>query len=100
MTHLATLSEQMRELYQEGYTLDLTIEGDKLRVTDIANKSYAPEEVVVDQIFRFEGQSNPADMSILYAISLPDDEKGQLVDAYGAYNSGEVTAFIKQVKRT
>lgn len=98
-THLSTLSEQMDALYKEGYTLDLSIDGNKLKATDIANQAYEPEEVSIDHTFRFEGQSNPADMSILYAISLPDGEKGQLVDSYGTYNSADISAFIKAVEK-
>lgn len=99
MTHLSTLSEQMDALYKEGYTLDLSIEGTKLKATDIAHQVYEPEEVHLDATFRFEGQSNPSDMAILYAISLPDGEKGQLVDSYGAYNSSDITAFMKEVMK-
>ncbi len=99
MTHLSTLSEQMQALYERGYTLDLTIDGEKLKATDIAHQEYDPDEVHLDETFRFEGQSNPADMSILYAISLPDGEKGQLVDSYGAYNSADISAFIQKVQK-
>jgi hypothetical protein len=49
--------------------------------------------------FRFEGPSNPDDMSILYAIEANDGVKGTLVDAYGTYASPEVNQFILEVER-
>jgi hypothetical protein len=37
-------------------------------------------------MYRFEGDSNPDDSSIVYAISSNTGLKGTLVDAYGAYS--------------
>jgi hypothetical protein len=52
---------------------------------------------VVD-FFRFEGESDPADNSILYAIETDDGKKGILSDAYGPYADINVTKFMKQVE--
>jgi hypothetical protein len=60
------------------------------------DKTYQPKEVSLDRVIRFEGRSNPADMSVLYALTvISSDEKGLLVDAYGTYGSSLKTKFVQ-----
>lgn len=61
-------------------------------------KIFQPAEVEILHFYRFEGESNPADSAILYAIETNDGERGTLIDAYGPYNDSQVTNFIKQVE--
>ena len=63
-----------------------------------SDRVYAPNEVYIVNFYRFEGESDPAENSILYAIETTDGEKGTLTDAYGMYNDAHVTNFIKQVE--
>lgn len=97
MIYTTDISEQMEVLYAQGYTVDLTVDGDLLKASDIANQVYEPEDVKLDQTYRFREPANPADSAIIYAISLPDGEKGQLVDSFDNYNSPEVAAFIQRL---
>ena len=64
------------------------------------NKFYKPEELVIIKTYRFEGDSNPADSSILYLIEANDGMIGYSMDAYGAYSSHDeqYDEFIRQVK--
>lgn len=55
----------------------------------------APEQFNIDEFYRFEGNSDPADTCILYAISSYTGIKGTLVDAYGTY-ADNVTFDIAQ----
>jgi hypothetical protein len=58
---------------------------------------YTPEEVKVLNFYRFEGNSDPADNSILYAIETSDGGRGTLVDAYGPYADSKISSFMQQV---
>ena len=58
---------------------------------------YKPEEVKVVNFYRFEGESNPADNAILYAIETCVGERGTLSDAYGPYADLNVTNFMAKV---
>lgn len=91
------ISEQMELLYAKGYTVDLTVDGHILKASDIGNLVFAVEDVTLDQTYRFRDQAAPGDVAILYAISLPDGEKGQLFDSLDHYNSPEIQAFIQQL---
>lgn len=95
---LKSLNACLSKMISNGYTDDFkaTDEGLKSLRTD---KVYKPEEVTIVNFFRFEGSSDPDDMSILYAIETNDGLKGTLVDAYGTYASPEVNEFILAVER-
>lgn len=48
-----------------------------------AQRRYAPEDLVIDEIVRFEGMSNPDDEAILFAIRTDDGIKGTYACPYG-----------------
>lgn len=95
MTPMTTLSEVLNKLKNEGYTVDfnlkencLVCQGNALEVD--------PEDFVVDRHFRFEGQSDPGDEAIVYAISsVKHDVKGTLVNGYGIYSDSLSDKMIK-----
>ena len=60
-------------------------------------KIFQPHEIKVPQFYRFEGESNPSDNAILYAIEANDGEKGTLVDGYGTTSDLHITRFMKNV---
>jgi hypothetical protein len=94
---LKTLVSCLNILNRDGFT-------DDYKMTDQGLKSlkreriYAPEEVKVLNFYRFEGSSDPADNSILYAIETSDGGRGTLVDAYGPYADSKIAAFMNQVE--
>jgi hypothetical protein len=93
---LAPLSEKIREFEGKGYQSQYKVKNGKL--VDLSmKKEYAPEEVRVKEKFRFEGESNPDDMSILYVLECTDGGKGTLVNAYGLYADEEIDLFVAQI---
>ncbi|MBC6369076.1 phosphoribosylpyrophosphate synthetase [Algoriphagus sp. AK58] len=83
-----TLVETLEKLRKEGYTEDFNIRFDSLICGDVC---LLPHQFEVDKTFRFEGNTNPSDEAILYAISSLDGElKGVLVNSYGVY-ADEIT---------
>ena len=61
-------------------------------------KTFRPGEVKIVHFFRFEGESNPDDNSILYSIETNDGGRGTLKDAYRIYSDSQVTNFMQQVE--
>lgn len=94
---LKTLVSCINTLSREGFS-------DDYKMTDKGLKSlkrdriYSPEEVKVLNFYRFEGISDPADNSILYAIETTDGGRGTLVDAYGPYADSKISGFMQQVE--
>ncbi|AII54478.1 MULTISPECIES: hypothetical protein [unclassified Hymenobacter] len=80
-----TLSSALQQLRSRGYTEDFNLRPDCLYCA-AHDLQLRPEQFQVDAVFRFEGPSDPADQSILYAIrAIGLDLRGVLVNAYGAY---------------
>jgi hypothetical protein len=94
---MKTLASCINKLILDGYTEDFKVTEEGF-VSLQNDQMYSPEEVHVVNFFRFEGASDPADSSILYAIETDDGKKGTLTDAYGPYADQHVTKFIKQVE--
>lgn len=95
---MKTLSEIITKLTQKGYDVQFKATEDGL-VSLSSDKVYKPEHVKICNFYRFEGESNPADNSILYAIETREGEKGTLVDGYGATSDELIDQFIKQVEK-
>ncbi len=84
MKSYETLSSAIDGLKSRGYTLDFNLHHDCLECKSV-EQFWKVNDFHVDEVYRFEGMSNPDDSSILFAISIGDGKKGTLVDAYGAY---------------
>ena len=94
---MKTLTLCLNKLLLAGYTEDFKA-SDKGLISVQQEKTYTPEQIHVVNFYRFEGASDPADNSILYAIETADGVKGTLVDAYGPYADLKVNTFIKAVE--
>lgn len=94
---MQTLSEATNKAVQKGFTESFKVVGKGL-TTEAEQKFYSPDEVKIDNFFRFEGYSDPMDNAILYLIETNDNTKGTLIDAYGAYADAKVSKFIKEVE--
>ena len=78
-----TLSEAVNDLQARGYADELTLH-DECVICNGNNTALDPDDFTIDEFHRFEGESNPSDESIVYAISSKKhDVKGILVNAFG-----------------
>ena len=91
-----TLAGAIDDLARRGFTESLAVVGNELCTTKM-QKIFRPDEVVIRGYRRFEGVSDPDDMSIVYAIETEGGIRGTLVDAYGVYADPAVSAFLSKV---
>jgi len=84
MKSFQTLIDALEDVKSRGYTEDFSVEPSCLYCGDLDLRLY-PEEFHIDEVYRFEEDSNPEDSAVLYAISSSTGVKGTLVDGYGAY---------------
>src|SRR5688572_735301 len=100
MSTYVTLSETMNDLRRQGYTEDFNLKQNCLECRNGEYKVFA-DEFKVDSFFRFEGDSNPSDEAILYAISSEKyDLKGVLVNAYGIYSEPVADEMMERLEIT
>jgi hypothetical protein len=92
-----TLTERVNNATKDGYTENLKITKQGL-CTSTGEKIYTPAEVRIINFYRFEGESDPADNSIMYVIETTDGVKGILIDAYGPYADEVVNKFMTEVE--
>lgn len=92
-----TMTEAIEELRKEGYEYDFNQHEDHLECKQL-KKDFNPENFTITHVYRFEGMTNPADNSVLYAVEADGGAKGLLVDAYGAYSEALTPEMIEKFR--
>ena len=93
LTNMTEMQKCLDKALEKGFDLSFKATENGLKCLG-SNRVYSPEEVTVPNFFRFEGISDPGDMSILYEIETNDGCKGTLIDAYGVYSDSRVAKFM------
>ncbi|MDO6760387.1 hypothetical protein Q4566_09280 [Tamlana sp. 2_MG-2023] len=94
---LAKNEKDYIRIYEEkGYKSNFRVQNEKLINGDTKNE-FSPEEIHIVAEHRYEGMSNPSDMSILYVIETNKEEKGTFLMAYGPNAETEVADFFNKV---
>jgi hypothetical protein len=97
---MSSLWQVMQSLKKRGFSNDFSISPDGQMICSSADYKFKPDDVYIVKTYRFEGDSDPGDMSVLYAIQARNGIKGLLVDAYGAASEcgPAMVNFIRRVK--
>jgi hypothetical protein len=91
-----TLAGAIEGLARQGFTENLQVAGSTLRALE-SGKTFRADQLAIHEYHRFEGVSDPDDMSIVYAIEAPNGVRGTLVDAFGVYSNPVLSEFLKDV---
>jgi hypothetical protein len=91
-----TLAGTVEQLARRGYTASFEPSAEGLRVAG-RDRAYPVEELSIRESYRFEGASDPDDMSVVYAIEAADGTRGVLVDAFGAYADPAVGRVLRDM---
>ncbi|MBL1410299.1 phosphoribosylpyrophosphate synthetase [Sphingobacterium faecale] len=99
-----TLSQAVNDLQRRGYTHDFLIPDEKECIYCIANSlELSPEEFQIDEIYRFEGMTDPGDESIVFAIASKEHPiKGLVINSFGAdfgYRSSKLVEDLYKKSR-
>ena len=86
----------IRKFEAKGYSKNFRYASGKLIETE-SKKEYAPKDIHVVEEHRYEGMSNPSDMSILYIIETNDHLKGVFLRAYGPSADTDTAEFFKEI---
>jgi hypothetical protein len=94
MYNYDTVSEAVNDLRKRGYTEDFNLGMDALHCKEI---KCLPEDFEITEIYRFEGNTDPADEAIVFAIESGKNKiKGVLVNGYGISSDSLSAAMIKK----
>lgn len=89
-----TVSEAITGLRQRGYDLDFNLaenclicQGNKFDISSFE----------ITEVHRFEGNTDPSDQAVVYAIESTDGKKGVLVSGYGISAEGLSAEMAKKL---
>jgi len=97
MKNFSSLLEALDGLKKAGYTEDINLLPNCLEYRSHKGLcKILSNEFTVDHYYRFEGDSNPNEQSIIYAISSEKyNLKGTLVNAHGIYSDPVTNEMMK-----
>ncbi len=89
-----TVSQAVNELKQRGYTLDFNLKSNSL---ECQGQKFNSNDFEITEFYRFEGNSDPGDEAVVYAIESKNGLKGVLVNAFGVYSESLGDDMIKKL---
>lgn len=95
---MKTMTEIIQKLAKKGYSTNFG-ELDGVIADMGERKTYKPEDLKILKVYRFEGESDPDDMSVMYVLKANDGKKGTYVEAFGPIgnDSIDIINFMKEV---
>ncbi|MHB1922849.1 MAG: hypothetical protein ACYCOO_11495 [Chitinophagaceae bacterium] len=91
-----TLTEALVDLRSRGFKIDFNLTFNSL-TEDHLGLNLSPDEFEIMEVYRFEGDSNPDDESIVYAIQSHHGLKGVIVNAFGPYADAISEEMIRKL---
>jgi len=93
--HYATVSEAITALRQRGFTRDFNLEENCIVCHP---DRFRHDEFEIVDVYYYEGQSDPADESTVYAIQSTSGVKGILVTGSGMNMDNMTTEILEKLK--
>ena len=75
-----TVTEAVKGLKQRGYSKDFNLTENCIVCND---EKFHAEDFEIVEVYRFEGESDPGDEAVVYAITSNKGDRGVLVSGYG-----------------
>ncbi|NSL89679.1 hypothetical protein [Chitinophaga solisilvae] len=96
---MTTLTRVLEKLHERGFDHELKMSDHGRMQSPDTKKIYNPEDLLIIKTYRFEGESDPSDSSILYVMEDKEGNKGYVLDAYGAYSSHDESGFDEFIQK-
>lgn len=97
MENYDTVVAALNGLKAKGYNLDFNIAFDNIKCEE-HNVCLNPHEFEIIAVYRFEGDTNPSDEDVVYAVESKDGKlKGTITSAYGMYSETVNDAMLKKL---
>lgn len=94
-----TVTEAVNDLEKRGYTTNFSLWPEtECMVCRETSLSLSPGEFEIDELYRFEGMTDPGDEMIVMAISSKEHMvKGVVVNAFGMYSDSLTEKITKRL---
>lgn len=95
--YYATVSEALKQLKAEGFTIDFNLGENCITCSQ---GSFAASDFEIVKVYRYEGDTDPADEATVYGIESKTGLKGVLVTGYSAAAgmSGDILTKLSILK--
>jgi alkylation response protein AidB-like acyl-CoA dehydrogenase len=91
-----SMAEAIQDLIKRGFTANFEFLDKALRDVD-SGRTFEAKALTIVEHHRFEGASDPDEMSVVYAVEGDDGTKGIIADAFGVYANPELGGFLNNV---
>ena len=92
-----SLAEAIQGLKKRGFTANFEFLEQAFQDVD-SGRTFKAEDLTIVEHYRFEGSSDPDDMSVIYAIESDEGTQGIIADAFGVYANPELGGFLNNVR--
>lgn len=93
--HYSTVSEAIEQLQAKGYDTDFNL--DENCIVCHAGK-FGPDSFEITEVYRYEGETDPADEATVYGIESSTGLKGILVTGYGAVTDSMTDQMLRKLR--
>lgn len=90
------MTEAVRSLKARGFEADFEYAEGAFRIAG-SEGAFKENELSIVEHHRFEGISDPDDMSVIYAVESSDGTRGTIVDAFGVYANPKLGAALQRI---
>ena len=96
-TQMTTVSSVLEKLRMKKQDNEFTIADGSFTTKN--GKKYEPTDLKIIRTYRFEGESDPSDSSIIYLIEANNGLIGYSMDAYGVYSNHEDDGYADFIRK-
>ena len=94
-THYGTVSEALAAFRDQGFTIDFNLSENCIVCGE---EKFLADEFEIADVYRYEGDTDPADEATVYAIQSRTGLKGVLVTGYGISSDLMSDEIIRKLK--
>jgi len=87
-----SMAEALQGLKKRGFTANFEFLEQAFQDVD-SGRTFKAEDLTIVEHYRFEGSSDPDDMSVIYAIESDEGTQGIIADAFGVYANSSTRRF-------
>jgi hypothetical protein len=96
-SEMTTLSQVMERLRLKRHDNEFLLSPRGFSVGN--GKYYHPQDLKIIKTYRFEGDSDPSDSSILYLLEASDGMIGYSIDSYGAFSNHDDVNYDEFIRK-